>query len=272
MQAMERMFMSERLDEDEILTAWALRFDGYRHCEQTGWKDEDRIAVTDALTENLTIPSDRLRQFTLFFFLQRDLCKWDGETLPDTCQEWIAYRTLFLLTAFEDVPLEFQHESYREWKATWQPRTAECVSIVAHAHAEACNRWVGIWSKASASELDKKFVEAYELYNQERYLFENVHRNFHCWSKLTAFDFFSIVIWKANRAKSKIAKRLLGLHKGTLEEVVSQLGDDLRNAAEPRERMRVLIKDYGFQLPMASAILTVLWPEEFTVYDVRAHG
>ena len=30
--------------------------------------------------------------------------------------------------------------------------------------------------------------------------------------------------------------------------------------------------DWGFALPMASAILTVLWPEEFTVYDVRARG
>jgi hypothetical protein len=30
-----------------------------------------------------------------------------------------------------------------------------------------------------------------------------------------------------------------------------------------------LLQAWGFSLPMASAILTVLWPEEFTVYDVR---
>ena len=29
------------------------------------------------------------------------------------------------------------------------------------------------------------------------------------------------------------------------------------------------MKDWGFRLPMASAILTVFYPDEFTVYDVR---
>ena len=29
------------------------------------------------------------------------------------------------------------------------------------------------------------------------------------------------------------------------------------------------MKECGFRLPMASAILTVLFPEEFTVYDIR---
>ena len=34
--------------------------------------------------------------------------------------------------------------------------------------------------------------------------------------------------------------------------------------------MRKLVIDWGFKLPMASAILTVFWPDDFTVYDVRA--
>ena len=33
--------------------------------------------------------------------------------------------------------------------------------------------------------------------------------------------------------------------------------------------MKVLISDWGFRLPMASAILTVLYPNAFTIYDVR---
>jgi hypothetical protein len=33
--------------------------------------------------------------------------------------------------------------------------------------------------------------------------------------------------------------------------------------------MRILIGDWQFALPMASAILTVLYPEEFTVYDYK---
>ena len=46
-------------------------------------------------------------------------------------------------------------------------------------------------------------------YDLETYLFEDVRRRFHAERSLSAFDFFSIVIWKANRAKSKIAHRLL---------------------------------------------------------------
>ncbi len=36
--------------------------------------------------------------------------------------------------------------------------------------------------------------------------------------------------------------------------------------------MNVLIDHWGFMLPMASAILSVLWPDEFTIYDVRVCG
>jgi hypothetical protein len=36
-----------------------------------------------------------------------------------------------------------------------------------------------------------------------------------------------------------------------------------------KERLRILVEDWGFRLPMATAILTVLWPNDFTVYDVR---
>ena len=50
------------------------------------------------------------------------------------------------------------------------------------------------------------YVRYYDL---ESYLFEDVRQQFQSEGSLSAFDFFSIVIWKANRAKSKIAKRLL---------------------------------------------------------------
>jgi hypothetical protein len=36
-----------------------------------------------------------------------------------------------------------------------------------------------------------------------------------------------------------------------------------------RERLSLLLGKWGFRLPTASAILTVLYPEQFTVYDVR---
>ena len=43
----------------------------------------------------------------------------------------------------------------------------------------------------------------------------------------------------------------------------------ISDADGPRSRLAVLIQGWGFLLPMASAILTVLYPHEFTVYDVR---
>jgi hypothetical protein len=111
------------------------------------------------------------------------------------------------------------------------------------------------------------------FYDLERYLFEDVHGRFHADGSLGAFDFFSIVIWKANRAKSTIAKRLRRMDPGgrrALEPIVRHLTSSLYVAVGARDRLRTLMQEWGFKLPMSSAILTVLWPEEFTVYDVRA--
>ena len=90
--------------------------------------------------------------------------------------------------------------------------------------------------------------------------------------KLSAFDFFCIIIWKANRAKSKVALRLIS-HGGNtthdLNAIVEKLTTAIANALDDKARMRILIEEWEFRLPMASAILTVLYPDSFTVYDVR---
>ena len=44
-----------------------------------------------------------------------------------------------------------------------------------------------------------------KFYNLENYLFEEVSKRFSEHGYLEVFDFFCIVIWKANRSKSKIA-------------------------------------------------------------------
>ena len=110
-----------------------------------------------------------------------------------------------------------------------------------------------------------------KLYDLERYLFEDVQNSFHRHGQLPAFDFFCIIIWKANRAKTKIAQRLLNKADGVndLEAQVRELTSTIFQASGPNERLRILMVDWGFRLPMASAILTVLYPKEFTVYDVR---
>jgi hypothetical protein len=58
--------------------------------------------------------------------------------------------------------------------------------------------------------------------------------------------------------------------EGSLEAAADRFTRDLFEANSPEVRMFVAMETWGFYLPMASAILTVLWPEDFTVYDVRA--
>ena len=110
------------------------------------------------------------------------------------------------------------------------------------------------------------------FYNLESYLFETVTQRFQEQGYLDAFDFFCIVIWKANRAKSRIASNILAsdrLAEGGLGERARRLTKTLSGMHTPKEKLRYLHDDLGFRLPMASAILTVLYPDEFTVYDVR---
>lgn len=85
---------------------------------------------------------------------------------------------------------------------------------------------------------------------------------------INSFDFFCIIIWKANRAKSKIANRLLKINMN-LDQGVRDLTSKIFVAKENREKLRILLEDYGFRLPMASAILSVLYPVYFTIFNVR---
>jgi len=123
---------------------------------------------------------------------------------------------------------------------------------------------------AYEAELNATGGEYIQLYGLESYLFNTVHQRFAKQGYLTAFDFFCIVIWKANRAKSKVAKRLLGHTERTLDEVVIELTAGIAAQEMMKDKMGMLMfGNIRFRLPMASAILTVLYPDEFTVYDYR---
>lgn len=110
-----------------------------------------------------------------------------------------------------------------------------------------------------------------EYYHLESYLFDKVRVQFAKQGYLTAFDFFYIVIWKANRAKSKMAKKLLEGTDVSLDEEVGLLTYGIAELKTAKDRLR-LLWNLGFRLPMASAILTVLYPDEFTIYDARVCG
>jgi hypothetical protein len=108
-----------------------------------------------------------------------------------------------------------------------------------------------------------------QFYNLEDYLLNTVRLRFEKQGYLSAEDFFSIVIWKANRDKSRVASNLQSEGKN-LDEAVRELTSNLKCKSSSKEKLRYLLdKPWNLGLPMASAILTILYPEEFTVYDER---
>lgn len=110
----------------------------------------------------------------------------------------------------------------------------------------------------------------YEKFSSlEDYLFNEVANNFHIRHHLTAEEFFCIIIWKANRAKSKIAQNKKFKIEVGLEEAIKKLTSSIYQSATNKDKLGVLINEYGFYLPMASAILSVLYQDEFSIYDVR---
>lgn len=112
-----------------------------------------------------------------------------------------------------------------------------------------------------------------KYYYLEKYLFNEVKNAFHERGFLTAEEFFCIIIWKANRSKSKIAARMKATCPGlNLQTIVKNLTTNLHNRKTSKERFVYLFDEWGFRLPMLSAILSVLYPNDFSVYDVRVCG
>jgi len=117
-----------------------------------------------------------------------------------------------------------------------------------------------------AAKLDSTELRRWlELYDLEGYLFKEVSPRFKAEQTLRPYDFFAIVIWKSNRAKTKIRRGLADAGK-----TVGVLMKEVSEAATPLTKVEVLLQIWGIGLAMASAILTVCCPEEFTVLDYRA--
>jgi len=113
--------------------------------------------------------------------------------------------------------------------------------------------------------VDGGYLSYYDL---NEYLFKDLNKKYHENGSLDACDFFCIVIWKANRAKSTIAKMLLKKFN-SLEDASRSITSYLKNEnLNDYDRFKYLL-DIGFRLPMLSAILTVLYPDRFTIYDYR---
>jgi thermostable 8-oxoguanine DNA glycosylase len=108
-------------------------------------------------------------------------------------------------------------------------------------------------------------VKAYSKFaDLEQYLFGEVHDNFLKNHFLSPLEFYSIVIWKSNRSKTLVKKGL-----GTVK-AIEQLTREIYLEDNLVKKVDQLVKIKGIGYPIASAILSVCYPDDFTVVDYRA--
>lgn len=113
----------------------------------------------------------------------------------------------------------------------------------------------------------RKYIKYYSL---ENYLFDEVSNSFKTRGYLTAEEFFAIIIWKSNRSKTK----LKFLEEGTsISEKIKRLTEKIHNETNDLEKIKILQNKKivrGIGIPVASAILSVCYPNYFTITDYRA--
>ncbi len=111
-------------------------------------------------------------------------------------------------------------------------------------------------------------LDQIHFYSPETTLFPELAARFGQTGRLTAEELYLILDWKAARARTKHLRRL------TCGRTFSQAADDLArslcDAPDDEGRLKLLFAEpWSFALPTATAILAVLYPDRFTVYDIR---
>jgi hypothetical protein len=79
----------------------------------------------------------------------------------------------------------------------------------------------------------------------------------------------AIARWKAERARNHFARRIVSKTGQSLDAGARSLTKQIAAAPTDEARFRVVCGEWGFPLPTGSALLTVCYPEWFTVYDIR---
>lgn len=115
----------------------------------------------------------------------------------------------------------------------------------------------------------KKFMNGLETYLNyywlEKHLFEHVSESFQKHGHLTPEEFFAIVIWKRNASKTNVR---IGINESG--KTIKALTSEIYKADTPQRKLAVLTSINGIGISIASAILTVCYPDDFTVIDYRA--
>jgi len=106
-------------------------------------------------------------------------------------------------------------------------------------------------------------------YSPETYLFATIAEGFSKTGQISPEALYLIIDWKAPRARTKHLSRLARIAGGTFTLATQRIAADLYSAVGSEQRLGVLMTKWGFRLPTASALLSVLYPDMFTVYDVR---
>lgn len=110
----------------------------------------------------------------------------------------------------------------------------------------------------------------YELFaDDEAYLFSVVTERFARQGWLGALDIMAIANWKASRARIHFARRIVTKSGQSIEAGARALTRAIAASDTDEMRFRVVCGSWGFPLPTGSALLTVCFPEKFTVYDIR---
>ncbi len=100
-----------------------------------------------------------------------------------------------------------------------------------------------------------------KYYYLEQYLETEVRPYFEKEHHLTSEQFFAIIEWK----NPKFGKtKLTHLKPKDIEKLFKTIYGESRE-----KQLKILVDIKGLKLATASAILTILYPERFTVYDVR---
>lgn len=112
-------------------------------------------------------------------------------------------------------------------------------------------------------------IDYLRFYSLEAYLFEDISPRFAETGRLEPMDLLAIGEWKAARARSYLVDRLVSVGEGSIDRGVQAVAAAASLENQPENRFKMFFGEFGFRLPMASAILTVLDPANFTVYDQR---
>lgn len=110
-----------------------------------------------------------------------------------------------------------------------------------------------------------------KYYHLERYLFDEVGPRYRKTGRLAPVDLYFVLIWKASRVKNTAQQRL-ARKAGTFKKAARAIARSVGKQTNDEQRLQILMEVWGFRLPTATALLSVLYPDRFTVYDERVRS